>query len=117
MTIKGPSQWQEDSQEQTIRPLPRKPEKTPEPSKSHVRSKSSTSKAVGPGRTRSPSKPHFNNKFELPSRPDIAYREQSIEDFSDLFVDNDSVFTHKVNEAVKKVGYLLVVPNSKLTLG
>ncbi|KAL2686990.1 hypothetical protein Neosp_004539 [[Neocosmospora] mangrovei] len=98
MTIKGPHHWQDnDPQEQTIRPLPKKTTKTPEP-KSHSRNKSSSSRAVGQGRTRSPTKSHFN-KFELPSRPDVVYREQSIEDFSDLFVDNDSVFTHKVNQA------------------
>ncbi|KAJ3529989.1 hypothetical protein NM208_g9521 [Fusarium decemcellulare] len=99
MTIKGLNHWQDtDPQEQTIRPLPKKTNKVMEPSKSHSRNKSSSSKAVGPGRTRSPTKSHFN-KFELPSRPDVVYREQSIEDFSDLFVDNDSVFAHKVNQA------------------
>lgn len=108
MTIKGPNHWQEDSQEQTIRPLPKKTEKAVEPVKTHTRSKSSTSKAAGSGRTRSPSKSHFNNKFELPSRPDLAYREHSVDDFSDLFVDNDSVFTHKVNQAVKKVQLVLL---------
>ncbi|RSL48100.1 hypothetical protein CEP53_009666 [Fusarium sp. AF-6] len=98
MTIKGPNHWQDnDLQEQTIRPLPKKTTKTPEP-KSHSRNKSSSSRAVGSGRTRSPTKSHFN-KFELPSRPDVVYREHSVEDFSDLFVDNDSVFAHKVNQA------------------
>ncbi|KAJ4326541.1 Protein kinase of the Mitotic Exit Network [Fusarium piperis] len=101
MTIKGPNHWQDnDPQEQTIRPLPKKTTKTPEP-KSHSRNKSSSSRAVGSGRTRSPTKSHFN-KFELPSRPDVVYREHSVEDFSDLFVDNDSVFTHKVNQAVRR---------------
>ncbi|KAJ4157589.1 Protein kinase of the Mitotic Exit Network [Fusarium falciforme] len=102
MTIKGPNHWQDnDPQEQTIRPLPKKTTKTPEP-KSHSRNKSSSSRAVGSGRTRSPTKSHFNNKFELPSRPDVVYREHSVEDFSDLFVDNDSVFAHKVNQAVRR---------------
>ncbi|RSL82399.1 hypothetical protein CEP52_016980 [Fusarium oligoseptatum] len=101
MTIKGPNHWQDnDPQEQTIRPLPKKTTKTPEP-KSHSRNKSSSSRAVGSGRTRSPTKSHFN-KFELPSRPDVVYREHSVEDFSDLFVDNDSVFAHKVNQAVRR---------------
>ncbi|KAJ4267605.1 Protein kinase of the Mitotic Exit Network [Fusarium torreyae] len=99
MTIKGPNHWSDnDLQEQTIRPLPKKPVKATEPVKTHSRNKSSTSKAVGAGRTRSPTKTHLN-KFELPSRPDLVYREHSVEDFSDLFVDNDSVFTHNVNQA------------------
>ncbi|KAM5380926.1 hypothetical protein ACJZ2D_003235 [Fusarium nematophilum] len=102
MTIKGPNHWHDnDPQEQTIRPLPRRPSKPMDQPKSHSRNKSSSSKAVGSGRTRSPTKSHFN-KFELPSRPDVVYREQSVEDFSDLFVDNDSVFTHKVNQAVRR---------------
>ncbi|KAF0643679.1 hypothetical protein FPSE5266_01188 [Fusarium pseudograminearum] len=104
MTIKGLGQWQDSSdlQEQTIRPTPRKPTKAPEPVKVHSRNKSSTSKAVGGGRTKSPTKSHLNNKFELPLRPDLAYREQSVDDFSDLFVDNDNVFTHNVNQAVRR---------------
>lgn len=115
MTIKGPHHWQDnDPQEQTIRPLPKKTTKTPEP-KSHSRNKSSSSRAVGSGRTRSPTKSHFN-KFELPSRPDVVYREQSIEDFSDLFVDNDSVFTHKVNQAVRRVSLTYHDGLSRLTI-
>ncbi|KAM0397858.1 hypothetical protein ACHAQC_003522 [Fusarium culmorum] len=104
MTIKGLGQWQDSSdlQEQTIRPTPRKPTKAPEPVKVHSRNKSSTSKAVGGGRPKSPTKSHLNNKFELPLRPDLAYREQSVDDFSDLFVDNDNVFTHNVNQAVRR---------------
>ncbi|KAK7431908.1 Protein kinase of the Mitotic Exit Network [Neonectria magnoliae] len=103
MTIKGPHHWHDiDPQEQTIRPLPKKTDKPVEPTRSHHRNKSTSSKATGgSGRTRSPTKSHFN-KFELPSRPDMVYREHSVEDFSDLFVDNDSVFSHGVNQAVKK---------------
>lgn len=106
MTIKGPHHWHDnDPQEQTIRPLPKKPEKPMEPSRSHHRNRSSVSRAAGlsgSGRTKSPTKSHFGNRFELPPRPDVVFREQSIEDFSDLFVDNDNVFNHGVNQAVKK---------------
>ncbi|CAM1500562.1 Fc.00g097240.m01.CDS01 [Cosmosporella sp. VM-42] len=103
MTIKGPHYWQEDSQEQTIRPFKRI-EKVPETPKSHNRTKSSSKSAVGASGSgrRSPTKSHLTNKFELPSRPDLVYREQSVEDYSDLFVDNDSIFNHRVNQAVKK---------------
>lgn len=112
LTIKGPSSRYRDldSQEHTIRPIPRKTAaKAAETPKSHHRAKSSSGKSAqaaaaaavlsGP---RSPSKPHIGSKFELPSRPDVVYREQSVEDYSDLFVDNDSVFDHRVNQAVKK---------------
>ena len=101
MTIKGPNPYQDmESQEQTIRP-PRRREKA---TSGHSRIKS-TSSRVGSSSTHSntkpPAKPSFGSKFELPSRPDIVYREQSIEDYSDLFVDNDSVFNKNVNQAVK----------------
>jgi hypothetical protein len=110
MTIKGPSHFHDiDSQEQTIRPTPRRPEKpsVASPRAHHVRGKSSTSRAVGSQITsshqhKSPPKSHFN-KFELPSRPDLYYREQSVEDYSDLFVDNDNVFAQKPNQVDKKV--------------
>jgi hypothetical protein len=110
MTIKGPHHWQDiDPQEQTIRPLPKKTEKPVDPPRSHHRNKSTSTKAglSGSGRARSPTKSHFGNRFELPSRPETVYREQSIEDFSDLFVDNDSVFTRQPNQADKKVGFVL----------
>lgn len=101
LTIRGLSHYQEiDPQEQTIRPFTRKPEKVVEPPKSHHRAKSSSSKAM-PSRPKSPQKTHVN-KFELPPRPDLAYREQSVDDYSDLFVD-DNVFDSHVNQAVKKV--------------
>lgn len=117
MTIKGPGHWQDiDPQEQTIRPLPKKPTKSSEPAKTHSRNKSSSSKVAGAGRTRSPTKSNLNTKFELPPRPDIIYREQSMEDFSDLFVDNDNVFTHNANQAVRRVSYMCLHPmRSKLT--
>ncbi|KAM0188761.1 hypothetical protein ACHAPI_010472 [Fusarium lateritium] len=103
MTIKGLGHWHDnDPQEQTIRPLPKKATKAPEPVKTHSRNKSSSSKAAGAGRTRSPTKAPLNNKFELPSRPDLAFREHSVEDFSDLFVDNDNVFAHNINQAVRR---------------
>jgi hypothetical protein len=108
MTIKGPSHVQDmDSQEKTIRPTPRRTEKAAvAPRSHHVRGKSSSSKVAGhqPPSShplKSPPKSHFN-KFALPSRPDIYYREQSVEDYSDLFVDNDNVFNQKPNQASKK---------------
>lgn len=109
LTIRGPNhhKYDIDPQEQTIRPFAKKPERAAEPPKTHHRAKSSSSKAAmaavpSSSRPRSPQKPHVN-KFELPPPPDLAYREQSVEDYSDLFEDNDHVFNHQVDQAVKKV--------------
>ena len=110
MTIKGPNHWDNDPQEQTIRPF-KKPIKPIEPTKGHSRTKSSsrsTASVSGMGR-KSPAKPHVNNKFELPSRPDLVYREQSVEDYSDLFVENESVFDNRVNQPVRKVRPILSI--------
>lgn len=116
MTIKGLGHWHDnDPQEQTIRPLPKKATKASEPVKTHSRNKSSSSKAAGAGRTRSPTKAPLNNKFELPSRPDLAFREHSVEDFSDLFVDNDNVFNHNINQAVRRVGPACKSSSPRLT--
>lgn len=38
-----------------------------------------------------------NKKFALPSRPTSMFREQSVEDYSDLFIDSDTVFDRRLN--------------------
>ena len=94
-----------DQQEKTLRPTFKKVESAKEPTKSHARQHSrkfsrSTTAPVGPSSgPKSPGKSHFGAKFELPSRPDLAFREQSVEDYSDLQVDNDNVFSN----ALKRV--------------
>ncbi|KAK0728591.1 hypothetical protein B0T26DRAFT_178050 [Lasiosphaeria miniovina] len=108
LTIKGLRHWSEpDPQEQTIRPLPRKTEKNAEP-KAQQGHRRQRSKASVPGapHPKSPVKPHFANKFELPPRPDVIYREQSVEDYSDLFADNDGVFNNRLNLIGKDVPQL-----------
>ncbi|KAH6696972.1 cell division control protein [Plectosphaerella plurivora] len=114
MTIKGPQHYQDfDSLDRTIRPLPRKksdkfadPTKPPSPSKTSPRKASHARK---PSHAKSPSKSHLHlgggggNRFELPARPDLAYREQSVEDYSDLFFDNDHVFDQRVDPFAKKL--------------
>ncbi|RFU77239.1 ste ste11 cdc15 kinase [Trichoderma arundinaceum] len=109
MTIKGPNpQLYMESQEQTIRPVSRRATgpKPPSPPKVvHQRSRSTLDPAAASpnlSRTKSPPKSHFGNKFELPPRPGALYREQSSEDYSDLFSDDDSVFDQKVHQAVRK---------------
>lgn len=116
MTIKGPNQQEQqshqlyqESQEQTIRPVSRRmtASKPASPPKVlHQASRSAPEPAVTSphlSRTKSPPKSHFGNKFELPPRPGSIYREQSSEDYSDLFSDDDSVFDQKVHQAVRKV--------------
>ena len=100
MTIKGPRHWAEmDSQEQTIRPLPKKTDKPAEQKaqQGHRRQKSSKASGSGVAQPKSPAKSQFGGKFQLPPRPDVVYREQSVEDYSDLFADNDHVFGNKLN--------------------
>ncbi|KAL7933205.1 hypothetical protein V8C35DRAFT_305189 [Trichoderma chlorosporum] len=112
MTIKGPNNpLYQESQEQTIRPMSRRmtaPSKTPSvPKVVHQGSRSNLDQAAALpnlARAKSPPKPHFGNKFELPPRPGAIYREQSSEDYSDLFSDDDSVFDQKVHQAVQKGG-------------
>ncbi|UNI20940.1 Non-specific serine/threonine protein kinase [Purpureocillium takamizusanense] len=109
LTIKGPSSRFRDidSQEHTIRPLPKKTVTKAAETPKHHRTKAGSGKqplaiSSGPSVSRSPPKAHLGSIFELPPRPDVVYREQSTEDFSDLFVDNDSLFGRGVNPAVNK---------------
>ena len=116
LTIKGPREIAEpDLQEQTIRPVPRKTEKTAEPSKAARRraSKPSVSNASQP---KSPTKPALGTKFELPSRPEMFYREQSVEDYSDLFADDDHAFDNRLNLVVKVTSPLSLRCSSSFSL-
>lgn len=109
MTIKGPHKNTEpDGHElETIRPyrvkatiitqdLNLKPVVAP---KGHTRKTSSSA----PPRPRSPVKAQIDPRFVLPTRPTQLYREQSVDDYSDLFVDSDSVFDRRLN--IIKVGF------------
>jgi hypothetical protein len=106
MTIKGLGHWSEiDPQEETIRPLPKKTEKTREsrmrvPEQPGHRRQRSRQGPSNTGQPKSPVKP-LGTKFELPPRPDVIYREQSTEDYSDLFADNDHVFDRRLSLASK----------------
>jgi hypothetical protein len=94
-----------DLQEETIRPLPKKTEKTRESRlrgqehHGHRRQRSGKG-GSNSSQPKSPVKP-LGTKFELPPRPDIIYREQSTEDYSDLFADNDHVFDRRLSLANK----------------
>ena len=101
ITIKGPHKNVEpDSHEiETIRPYRVKPtvitqDLKPAPTaKSHSR-KISTS---APPRPKSPIKSQAEAKFVLPTRPAALYREQSVDDYSDIFLDNDNVFDRRLD--------------------
>lgn len=103
MTIKGahlPTN-DVDLQEQTIRPIHRKPLALDTAFTGHERNNSipgKSSAVAGSSAQRSPPKQSLNNKFELPVRHDVVYREQSVEDYSDLFVENDNVFNERVDQ-------------------
>ncbi|PHH87294.1 hypothetical protein CDD83_9062 [Cordyceps sp. RAO-2017] len=118
LTIKGPSSRPRDfdSQEHTIRPISKKTvaKATDSPRTQHrakssygslAPAASSSTGSAGSGAScapRSPSKSQLASKFGMPRRLDASYREHSIEDYSDLFVDNDGVFDHRVSQAVKR---------------
>ncbi|KAI0537174.1 hypothetical protein GGR58DRAFT_360533 [Xylaria digitata] len=91
----------EDPLEKTIRPnwkLAAKPERnddSPRPRTSGVSPRKRS--ASSHHRHHSRAKSNVSNKFELPSHPDMMYREQSVEDYSDLFDDNDVVLNQKLS--------------------
>ncbi|EDO01239.1 hypothetical protein SS1G_03713 [Sclerotinia sclerotiorum 1980 UF-70] len=53
--------------------------------------------SIPPPRPKSPVKARAEGKFALPLRPAIMYRENTVEDYSDLFVDNDSIFDKRLD--------------------
>lgn len=97
----------QDPQEQTIRPTPRRSSKSTEAARTpqqhghrRTRSKQVSSSNV-PLLQKQPAKPALGSKFELPMRPEAMYREQSIEDFSDFFPEADNLFSKKTNRPRK----------------
>lgn len=120
-TVKQSRQiFDQDPQEQTIRPTPRRSSKSAESSKQQHGHKRSRSKQVSnpsvPLLPKSP-KPPLGNKFELPLRPEAIYREQSTEDFSDLFPDNENLFGRKMSRARKVSSHVLLQPRPRPSIG
>ena len=106
--LQPPRQFMDpDPQEQTIRPTPRRSSKSTESSSKaqqhgHRRSRSKQISISNISQPRTPTKLSFSNsRFELPVRPEAMYREQSTEDFSDLFPETDSLFTPKSSRTKK----------------
>jgi hypothetical protein len=107
MTIKQSTEAADvDPQERTIRPTPKKSKsrelREPKPEKGHKRKLSKVASAPAAAiQQKSPTKGQFPAKFELPPRPDQLYREQSVEDYSDLVADDDHVFNNRLGLAIK----------------
>jgi hypothetical protein len=113
VTIKGPRKTMEvDAHElETIRPYRVKPTVITQDIKPAVAPKGSRKPSRSePPRPTDPVKAQVKaqaeQKFVLPARPAALYREQSVEDYSDLFVDNDSVFDRRL--------HLIKVSNSEI---
>ncbi|KAI0389591.1 hypothetical protein F5Y17DRAFT_448376 [Xylariaceae sp. FL0594] len=93
----------EDPQEKTIRPnykLTTRPEKQDESTRPRSSRSSRGSPQKRPGSH--PYKHHARaksstSKFELPSRPDILYREKSVEDYSEGFEDLEGLIDQKLS--------------------
>ena len=99
VTIKGPHVPVEpDSHElETIRPYKIKPTIVTQDIRPEPKPSSRKPSRSEPPRPRSPIKAQVGQKFVLPARPANIYREQSVEDYSDLFVDNESVFDKRLD--------------------
>ncbi|KAE8453022.1 hypothetical protein EG329_012209 [Mollisiaceae sp. DMI_Dod_QoI] len=101
VTIKGPRKNVEpDSHElETIRPYKVKPTVVTQNIKPTLVPKASSRKTSRsePPRPKSPVKAQAAYKFALPARPAAMFREQSVEDYSDLFLDNDSIFDRRLS--------------------
>ncbi|KUI74190.1 Cytokinesis protein sepH [Cytospora mali] len=118
--LQGPRQFMEqDPQEQTIRPTPRRSSKSTESSSKaqqhgHRRSRSKQILISNVPLPKTPTKPSFGNgRFELPMRPETIYREQSTEDFSDLFPESDTLFSPRANRLKKDSSQLMPPPELK----
>lgn len=111
MTIKGPfKQVESDTRElDTIRPVLNESGVKPT-----MGSKSHSRKQPGPTsqRPKTSGKGKAETKFAIPSRPAVLYREQSVEDYSDILIENENLFDRRLDLIkVKSKGYLLSVSN------
>ncbi|KAL8416289.1 hypothetical protein RB596_006739 [Gaeumannomyces avenae] len=104
VTIKNlRSHLAESDTQQTLRPTPRKPspmEKSEKKAETEVKTQKPgkrRSSRASSSQAKSPTKLNFGSKFELPPRPDLIYREQSVEDYSDLFDEGDHVFDNRLS--------------------
>lgn len=117
VTIKGPRRAIEpDFQDlETIRPYRAKPivvsgSKPAAVSKIPPRKTSSSRNTSNPLPLPvypTPARAKVETKFKLPARPASVFREQSVEDYSDLFVGNDHAFERRLSSvSMAKVRYI-----------
>ncbi|KAI1875210.1 hypothetical protein JX265_004268 [Neoarthrinium moseri] len=127
MTMKNHAIHEEDPQDKTIRPnwrFPSEPEKQVDP-RQQARKKSTSSSssrkraASGHQKQKSDGK-NMGGKFALPSRPDLAFKEHSVEDYSDLFGDDDDqsdfAFSQRLGQMKKPDAPQLFHPSDLTTL-
>jgi hypothetical protein len=111
LTIKGPfKQIDADPRElDTIRPVLNELDARPTiGSKSHIRKQFSPTSQ----KPKTSGKEKSETKFTVPSRPSILYREQSVEDYSDILIENENLFDRRLNIIkVKPKHCLLTVAN------
>lgn len=102
VTIRGPHKPMEaDTHElETIRPYRIKPTVITQDIKPAVAPKIISRKAsasMPPPRPKSPIKAHAENKFHLPQKSATLFKESSMDDYSDIFVDTDIAFNRRLN--------------------
>lgn len=85
---------------ETIRPYRIKPTVITQDIKPAVAPKIISRKAsasMPPPRPKSPIKAHAENKFHLPQKSATLFKESSMDDYSDIFVDTDIAFNRRLN--------------------
>lgn len=116
MTIKGPfKQIEADTRElDTIRPVLNKLDVKPA-----LGSKCHSRKQSGPPsqRPKASGKDKTETKFVIPSRPAVMYREQSVEDYSDILIENENMFDRRLNIIKVKPKYCLLILANPLSIG
>jgi len=114
VTIKEPHKSVEvDSHElETIRPYRIKPTIVTQDIRptSEIKIVSRKPSRSEPPRPKSPVKAQVGQKFVLPARPAAMYREQSVEDYSDLFADNESIFDRRLDLIKVRLVHHLYLP-------
>ncbi|KAI1270675.1 hypothetical protein F5Y18DRAFT_19153 [Xylariaceae sp. FL1019] len=91
---------EEDPSDKTIRPS-RKPIQPPKTEDQKIRPSRTPSprkaSSTSPRKQHSRAKSSSRRPSAFPARPELAYREKTVEDYSDLFEGNDSAFKQKLN--------------------
>ena len=128
ITIKGPQRkgsgeehWEEKQEVETVRPWPKKQKSNADLTKLKAERppmtrKRSTTLPQRPGPTPKHKTTQSSGKFALPARPAALFREQTEEDYSDLYYENESVFDRRMglSKVCEKTESSLVVNSTSL---